>query len=208
MKNEYLRGTIFLVVILLFCCVDLYAENIDPNEDDSQYAWGENIGWVNFEPNVADPNAGAQVSSEKLTGFIWAENIGWINLSPQSYGGVFNDGYGNLSGFAWAENVGWINFDPNVPSDSNDYGVKIDPDGKFSGWAWGENIGWINFGLIDYYVVACQVRFEDLADFVEDWLDSGPVPGNLDSIGNVDFKDYSIFTEYWLDYCPDSWPLK
>ena len=29
-----------------------YAENIDPNEDGSQYAYGENIGWLNFEPNL------------------------------------------------------------------------------------------------------------------------------------------------------------
>ena len=29
-----------------------FAENIDPNNDDSQYAYGENVGWVNFEPNL------------------------------------------------------------------------------------------------------------------------------------------------------------
>ena len=29
-----------------------YAENIDPNEDGSQYAYGENVGWVNFEPSL------------------------------------------------------------------------------------------------------------------------------------------------------------
>ena len=187
------------------------AENIDPYDANNQYAWAENVGWLNFEPNMADSNAGAQVSSEKLNGFIWAENIGWINLSPQSYGGVFNDGAGNLSGYAWAENIGWINFAPNVPSDANDYGVKIDSDGNFLGWAWGENIGWINFsltGLNDYYVVACKVRLEDLANFAQDWLDTGAIPGNLDELGYVDFKDYSIFASYWLDYCPGGWALK
>jgi len=71
-----------------------------------------------------------------------------------------------------------------------------------------ENIGWINFGLADYYVVTCKVTFEDLANFVDDWLDSGSIPGNLNSAGDVDFKDYSIFASYWLDYCPDGWPLK
>ena len=81
--------------------------------------------------------------------------------------------------WAWGTNVGWVNFDPNVPGDTNDYGVKIDSEGNFFGWAWGENVGWINFGLTDYYVIACKVRFEDLANFAEDWLDSGSVPGNL-----------------------------
>jgi len=195
-------------ILLLLIVSPLSAENIDPYDTDSQYAWGENISWINFEPNLADPNVGAQISNEKLTGFIWTENIGWINLSPQNHGGVLNDGYGNLSGYAWAENVGWISFDPNVPNDSNDYGVSIDSEGNFSGQAWGENIGWINFGLADYYVVGCKVRFEDLANFVDDWLDSGSTPGNLDLEGDVDFEDYSIFASYWLSYCPDQWPLK
>jgi hypothetical protein len=192
-----------------------FAENIDPNEDGSQYAYGENVGWLNFEPNVADPNVGATVSSEKLTGFIWAENIGWINLDPNNSDpntGITNDGAGNLSGYAWGENVGWLNFDPNVPSDPNHYGVTIDIFGNFSGFAWGENIGWINFQSADLYgfgVKACKVKFEDLANFVDDWLESGiGLPGDLSGNDEVDFVDYGIFANYWLDYCPDDWHLK
>ena len=59
-------------------------------------------------------------------------------MSPVSYGGVANDGAGNLSGYAWGENVGWINFAPTGG------GVTIGTDGVFDGWAWGENIGWIH----------------------------------------------------------------
>ena len=104
MKTKYLNGAIFLVGLLLFCCVNLYAENIDPNEDDSQYAWGENVGWINSEPNTGD---GVQVASDKLLGWIWAENIGWISLSCENTSscdtvnyGVTNNGNGNLSGYA------------------------------------------------------------------------------------------------------------
>jgi len=25
---------------------------------------------------------------------------------------------------------------------------------------------------------------------------------------NVDFEDYSIFSGYWQDFCPDGWQLK
>jgi hypothetical protein len=192
--------------ILVLSFTSAYAENIDPDEDDSQYAYGENVGWINFEPNVAGPNGGATVSSDKLTGFIWAENIGWINLSPSTYGGVINDGTGWLSGYAWGENVGWINFSPSYG------GVTIDLDGNFSGWAWCENIGWINFNSAnpcDYNVKACKVNFEDLASFVDDWLvsDTG-LPGDFSGNDEVDFVDYSIFASYWLDYCPDDWHLK
>ena len=119
------------------------SENIDPENTDNQYAYGENIGWINFEPSMTE--TGAIVSREKVEGFVWAENIGWINLSPENYGGVLNDGMGNLSGYAWGENVGWINFNPQVEGDPTAYGVKIDANGNFSGLAWGENIGWINF---------------------------------------------------------------
>jgi len=145
MNMKYTFALVFLAGFLLFCAADLQAENIDPDNDGSQYAYGENVGWLNFEPNLPDPNVGASVSQTKVTGFIWAENIGWINLSPATYGGVNNDGAGNLSGYAWGENVGWINFDPNVLGDPTHYGVTIDSDGDFDGWAWGENVGWIHF---------------------------------------------------------------
>lgn len=196
----------YVVCAVLISLVNIgFAENIDPNDDDSQYAYGENVGWLNFEPNTAGPNVGATVSSSKLTGFIWAENIGWINLWPASYGGVFNDGAGNLSGYAWGENVGWINFSPAYG------GVTLDLDGNFDGWAWGENIGWLNFNSADLYgynVKACKVTFEDLANFVDDWLESDTgLPGDLSGNDEVDFVDYAILADYWLDYCPDDWLL-
>ena len=83
-----------------------YPDNIDPDNDGSQYAWSENGGWINFQPSFGP---GVTVSDTAVTGFAWGENIGWINLSP-STGGVVNDGLGHLSGYAWAENAGWISF--------------------------------------------------------------------------------------------------
>ena len=208
MKTKYLFGSLFVAGLLMFCCVNVYAENIDPNEDSSQYAYGENVGWLNFEPNQG---SGVQVSSMELTGYVWAENIGWINLSPASYGGVVNDGNGNLSGYAWAENVGWISFSCSNTSSCGtvDYGVTIDADGAFDGYAWAENIGWINFGIVDNYVVACKVTFEDLANFTSLWLQTGSNAANLDGeADDVDFEDYGIFSSFWQDFCPDGWQLK
>lgn len=193
-----------VVCAIWISCVNIsFAENIDPNDDGSQYAYGENVGWFNFEPNEGPD---VTVSSTEIAGYIWAENIGWINLSPTSYGGVVNDGAGNLSGYAWSENVGWINFGPAYG------GVTVDLDGNFSVWAWGENIGWLNFNSDDLYgynVQACRINFVDLANFVEDWLDSGiGLPGDLSDDNDVDLIDYSIFAGRWLDYCSDGWQLK
>ena len=152
---------LFLTVLVLLVTVmvvlesqPVFAENIDPDDDDSKYAYGENAGWLNAEP-LGDGGFGVQVEDSKLTGYIWAENIGWVSLSCENtstcasvHYGVTNDGNGNLSGCAWAENVGWISFSCNNTGNCGtvDYGVTIDPGtGVFSGKAWAENIGWISF---------------------------------------------------------------
>ena len=133
------RLTIAIVVTAVLSLATVaFVENIDPQEDNSQYAYGENVGWLNAEPG-GNGGPGITVTDTAITGYMWGENIGWINLSPTSYGGVVNDGTGNLSGYAWGENVGWINFAPLGNS------VTIDNQGNFDGWAWGENIGWIHF---------------------------------------------------------------
>jgi hypothetical protein len=148
-KHKLLKQTTVLLLstIIVLCAFGAHAENIDPDNDGSQYAWGENVGWLNLEPG-GDGGAGVEVSSAGLAGYIWGENIGWINVSP-ALGGVVNDGNGTLSGYAWGENVGWINFNPSGG------GVYIDACGDFNGYAWGENIGWISFrsdGAAPFYI--------------------------------------------------------
>ena len=133
-------------VLILLAGAAAVAENIDPDSDDSQYAYAENVGWLNAEPS-GDGGPGAQVDDFELTGWMWGENMGWISLSCKNEStcgttdyGVINDGNGVLSGYGWAENVGWINFAPATA------GVQIDvTTGVFSGQAWGENVGWITF---------------------------------------------------------------
>jgi len=208
------------VICAVFICVMNvgFAENIDPRNDDSQYAYAENAGWLNFEPNTGN---GIQVASDKLTGFVWAQNVGWISLSCENTSscgtvpfGVTNDGSGILSGYAWAENVGWISFSCDNTSSCSavDYSVTINADGNFDGWAWGENIGWIHLqsaSPVAYKVCACVVTFDDLANFAALWLQAGPGPADLDGgADDVDFEDYGILSYYWHDFCPDGWQLK
>lgn len=202
---------IYIMLLLGTICI---ADNIDPYNTDAQYGWSENTGWLNLEPSVG---SGVQAASDKLTGWIWGENIGWISLSCEntgtcasvSYGVINEDGY--LSGFAWGENVGWINFNPIVSGDPTDYGMAIDEDGNFSGWAWGENIGWIHFDSTQSWNArACVVTLEDLATFANYWLMTGrpSVRAELDGSGGITYGDFNIFSQYWLDFCPDGWQLK
>ncbi|KKS17763.1 MAG: hypothetical protein UU76_C0033G0003 [Parcubacteria group bacterium GW2011_GWC1_41_7] len=135
-------GILLLLIFQFFNFSISYAANIDVA---SKYAWGENIGWINFQ-NV-------QVDNLALTGWAWAENAGWISLSCENTNtcatgnyGVSNDGNGNLSGYAWNENLGWISFNcanTNTCATGN-FKTTIDAQGNFQGWAWAENAGWIS----------------------------------------------------------------
>lgn len=124
---------------LIFCLILLiaffYTSPALATGNCTGYAWGENVGWINFNPS----QGGVTVTDSAVTGYAWGENVGWINLSP-TYGGVTNDGNGNLSGYAWGENIGWINFNP-----TGSQVVINNSTGDFSGYAWGENVGWISF---------------------------------------------------------------
>jgi len=119
----YWRRLIFAILVTAISTLVAVApaENIDPYNDDSQYGYSENVGWLDFEPSQG---TGVTVTDDEPTGFVWAENIGWINLAPD-FGRVINGGTGLLSGFAWAENVGWVNLNPKVPGDLSHYGVTI-----------------------------------------------------------------------------------
>ena len=112
----------------------------------NHYAYGENIGWIDFDPIVSG-NPTMQIGDNGLTGYAWGENVGWIMLGnsngPDSINGYLNtsssnwgvnnstvgcdSGYSCLSGYAYGENVGWVNFDP-VLSGTH-YGVKISTTG-------------------------------------------------------------------------------
>jgi len=172
MRQMLLRSAVLAAAIgAIAAAAAAFAESVDPANDGSQYAWGENVGWINAEPAISGtPIAqGVTVGGLGVTGFMWGENIGWINLSCTNNGtcasngnyGVTNDNLGNLGGYAWGENVGWISFScTNTGScGTSSYGVTIDPaTGDWSGYAWGENIGWIKF---DHSQAANRIQTDD-----------------------------------------------
>lgn len=183
---------IFLVLSLLLCPMFVFAqENVDPDNDNSQYAYGENVGWLNAEPS-GDGGPGVKVEDTKLTGYIWAENVGWVSLSCENSSscstvdyGVSNDGSGFLSGYAWGENVGWISFSCENTNSCTTvyYGVFIDPGtGEFSGQAWGENIGWTAFRSTG------SVPFGVTTSWPEDLCE-----GDFDTDRDVDGSDLAVF---------------
>src|SRR6185369_15681573 len=116
MRGGSQRAWWMAAILLLPSALPAVAENTDPANDGSQWAWSENAGWVNAEPS-GNGGPGVQVGDTALTGYLWGENAGWISLSCQNTGscgtqsyGVTNNGCGLLAGYAWAENAGWISF--------------------------------------------------------------------------------------------------
>lgn len=164
------------------------SDTVDPNNDGSQYAWTENVGWLNAEP-LGDGGPGMRVLATRVEGWLWLENAGWVSLSCHTTDScssvdfdVTHDGFGALAGFGWSENLGWISFScENTGSCAAvDYGVTIDPvTGEFSGFAWAENFGWISFSCentgscasVDYRVVT-EIPFIGELPF-SDGFDSG-----------------------------------
>ncbi|MCJ7622564.1 MAG: class F sortase [Anaerolineaceae bacterium] len=142
----YLPLLLSILILVIFGIVQAGAGGIDPTD---KWAWGTNIGWINFAPTHGSVTA----YDDHLEGYVWGENIGWIRLGSYARGsshtyandaadtyGVNHNGSGVLSGYAWGTNVGWINFNPTHG------GVTINPStGSFDGYAWGENIGWVHF---------------------------------------------------------------
>lgn len=129
LKQKIIISIIFLSFLLIGSQALASTTNgtIDPT---SRYAWGENVGFIDF----GSSSGNVHITDTALSGYAYGENIGFINLE-----GVTNDNEGNLSGYAWGGNVGFIDF-------SN---TSIGTDGVFTGYAYGENIGFITFNTND-----------------------------------------------------------
>ncbi len=161
-----------LPYLTLICVGSANAQfTVIPTDGGERFAWGENIGWINFAPQ--SPDTPTTLSSQDqpyfgehaASGFAWAENVGWINLgdgSPEAgnqYANTDANDFGInitidpmdsdikvLSGFAWAENIGWINFGPfDDLITANQHARIVLSEGRIRGYAWAENAGWINF---------------------------------------------------------------
>jgi hypothetical protein len=178
-----------------------------------RFAWGENVGWMDFASADNVPDAvGVRVQTGFLTGWIWAENIGWIrvgnpsggpydNTTGDDYGVNVNITTGALSGYAWSENTGWINFSGGALA-SPAQPARIDFDARrFQGFAWSPNIGWINLGNSTTFVgLGCPADLTgegdvDFGDFLAffNCYDQGDVCAEIDGSSGIDFGDFLAF---------------
>ena len=133
----------------------------------SGYAYGANVGWINFGSGAA--TNGVYYSNTSATDF-----------------GINQDGTGRLRGYAYGANIGWINFE-----DTGNPVVNL-TNGQLSGYAYSANCGWINLGQFTQAVVTDIIRrgFSSSADGIPDaWkiLNFGPSwATNPNALANAD----------------------
>src|SRR5690349_16552714 len=116
------------------------SESLGTIDSSHKYAWGENLGWINF----ACDGCNVHISDTHITGYAWSRQYGWINLSA-STSGITNNCSGQLGGSAWSSNLGWIPFS----------GASIDFNGKFSGIAGSSTA---QTGRISFDCTNCNVQ--------------------------------------------------
>ncbi len=132
-----------IISVLSLCALPLVVGAF-PISDTNKWAWGENTGYINFNP--ADGNV--DVTSTQMTGHVWSDNYGWINLQPATSGVTVTDTYdgtncsGVLGGYAWGQSTGWINF----------VGGTIDNLGIFSGTITGDQVDDISLNGTSHFV--------------------------------------------------------
>jgi len=129
----------------------------------NKHAWGDNIGWLNWQGDVA---SGPVVGEFVCSGYVWSANVGWINLgggapingihyqnNSAADFGVNHDGLGNLTGNAWGANIGWLTFTNRNDSTSLYDGPKVDlKTGRLGGFVWSANCGWISLSNVFAHV--------------------------------------------------------
>lgn len=125
------------------------------------FAWGENIGWINFGWATSTAATGYfRIQDSGVTGYAWSPNVGWINFGPIGANpGVTISAAGVLSGYAWNSIVGYINFT----------GVTIDSTGNFTGIATGVTSGRVVMNCASVTPSACNVsnqNYKVVTDYI------------------------------------------
>jgi hypothetical protein len=141
--NKILK-TLFIVLAISFFNIALGATGTI--DSTNKYAWGENLGWINFAPRDSSNNyVGLTITDSAITGYAWSSLYGWVNFSPTNSGqGVTNTTSGTLGGSAWSEQLGWIDMT----------GVSINSSGTFTGTAGTADT---NGGRIKFDCTNCNV---------------------------------------------------
>lgn len=179
-----------IFVLMFFSASRVLASEINGTISlDPSYAFGENLGWINFGCS----NCNVHITDTNLSGHAWSRQYGWINLSPDG-SGVTNNCGGQLGGKAWSKSLGWVDFS----------GAQIDATGKFTGVS---GLSSTKAGRINFSCDNCNVS----TDWLQCSLRESPAQVLINSItsktistisANITItNEGSVDTEYQYEWC-------
>ena len=203
-------ATLALVSCFLILPAAFAQTTIDPIH---KYAYGANIGWMDWSGGTGETANGAVIGAYVCSGYIYSANVGWINLgsgspangiqyqnnSASDYG-VNQDGLGNLRGYAYGANIGWLNFESTGAPAVNMI------TGQMSGYVWSANCGWISLANAFGYVQTDTISPGALAPdglpiaWLLTYFDTTNVDANADPTG----KGMTIGQDYLAGTDPNN----
>lgn len=122
-----------------------FGVHVDQGANDiSNYAWNENIGWIDFNPATFDSATDTFQGIATIVAFDDAGQDGDLILqgdcTPSCGGfGVSINGSNQIVGYAWNSIIGWVEFAPAFGGVY--YSPAVNP--STSGYAWNDLVGWI-----------------------------------------------------------------
>ncbi len=179
----------------------------------NKYAWGANIGWLDWSGGAGRTATGAVISQYVCSGSIYSANVGWINLGSGSPAngiqyqnnsatdfGVNLDGLGNLRGYAYGANIGWINFESNGTPKINLI------TGQMSGDVWSASCGWISLSNAEAYVQTDTITPGPLAPngLPVAWLQANFGTTNVNANADPTGKGMTIGQDYLAGTDPNN----
>lgn len=195
------------------------------NNSANGYAWSENLGWIDFNPqdhcvpspeipgsgqyqaaSCANPDVapnGISVGNNILSG--WARIVGIAQESVNGNSGGW-EGWIKMSDTEKGYGVDITKMDGKVPPDPTDAGPT---------YAWSDELGWIDFGEASYVYLTASLTFEPsspggwdnkvykgLDNNVDVILTASKTGGNASGELTYSFKcnDGNVATEYTAEY--------
>ncbi len=171
-----------------------------PIDNYYQFAWSDNVGWINFDGLQINPVSGV-INGQAIV-LSGGDRLSFNcqdtkSCNKSNYQVSLNVSTNEVEGYAWSDTIGWTSFNCKTGGEggtnncgTSNYKVTINPaTGEWDGYAWNSNIGWISFNCktggsaqqnicstSDYKVMDSRTRKGTVTYNFNAWFDNKSYP--------------------------------